>query len=398
MSHRLLRAGLLGAATLASGAPVWAEESPLVLGGSINTHLQAEQTRSNDGGKTTYTVYDDTDIPLYANWSNWLSVNADIKLERQRNDNLDSYYSTPGSKGNAFFRSEGLTLRQLNATVRPVEGVDLYGGKIHPLFGSAWENMPGQFYSFASDYEQDERIGFGGAVAMPEALGDAKLSAETFFLDNSVLSNSLIARPSLDDASADRARKYTATAGGASNTGSLDSYTIALRGERVPGLEGLKYQLSYTREGVHLADEAEENGWSIGASFDPTGDGIPLTPRWGVTPFVEYTHFTNFGGVDGLRRDYGLAGLNFIHGHWNVAVTGGVRHSSNDKVAPEDQDLSWSNAVATNEVGAMDHQENLSISYEVIEHLQVGAGVNHVRVADRSSNTWGPSLTYSRAF
>ncbi|HVI52982.1 MAG TPA: hypothetical protein VM661_17370 [Candidatus Sulfotelmatobacter sp.] len=404
MRHRLLSAvahtALFGLAAIAAASPALAEGAPaeLVVGGSISTHLQLEHDKAQDS-KASNTLYDDTDLTGYANWSDWLTVNADVKLERQRNDNLDSYYNQPGAKGNAFMRSEGVTLRQLNATVRPVEGVSVYGGKYHPLFGSAWESMPGQFYSFASDYEQDERVGAGVALNMPEGLGDAKLSLETFFLDNSALSNSIFSRPGYDDSGINRAKRYRLSDGGASNTGNLESYTVAWRGGSLPGgIEGVKYQLSYTHEAVHLPGEAAENGYSVGVSYDPTGDGIPLTRRLGVTPFAEFTHFNNYSGTDGLNRDYVLTGLNFIYGHWNMAVTSGLRYSSNDKVAAADQDLSWQGSVATNEVSAFDHQENLTVTYEVIEHLQIGAGVNHVRVNDRSSIGWGPSMNYSLAF
>lgn len=390
MTKTLSRASLLGLATLAFAADIAAADDlssqPVVFGGEIATKLQGEVTKpAGNGAKET--IFDDSELSAYLNWSDWLSVNTDLKLERQRNDNLDDFYP----KTNSAFRSEGLTLRQLYATVRPMEGLSLYGGKIHPKFGSAYANTPGIFYNFGTDYEQDERIGGGIAIALPESFGEGQFSAETYYLDTSELSNSLLSRPSLNDDSANRLRKYTQDAGGPSNTGKLNSYTLALRGEGFAGVDGLKYQISYTHEAVAQPDEKPEQGFSVGLSYEE----IPLSPRMAVTPFVEYTHFNNFSGVADLDRSYAIAGTTFIYGHWNLALSAGLRKSRDRS---NEANLPWTNALATQENDAWDQQENITLTYEVVEHLVIGAGINHARIADRSSNSFGPSLSYTRAF
>lgn len=387
MINSILRASGLGLGALAiTAGAAQADPLPLVFGGELTTKIQAEVTKpAGNGAKET--VFDDSELSAYFNWSDWLSVNTDLKFERQRNGNLDDYYQ----KSNTAFRSEGLTLRQLYATVRPMEGLSLYGGKIHPKFGSSYESTPGMFYNFGTDYEQDERIGGGFAIALPESFGDAQLTAETYYLDTSDLSNSLFSRPSLNDDSANRLRKYTRDAGGASNTGSLDSYTVALRGIDLAGQEGLKYQVSFTHEAVSQPGEKAERGFSAGLSYEE----IPLSPRLAMTPFIEYTHFNNFGGISDLNRNYYIAGTNFIYGHWNLALSAGFRETTN-KTA--EGNLPWTNAVATQESKALDHQQNITLSYEVMEHLVLGAGVNRVRISDRSSTTFGPSLAYAIAF
>lgn len=124
---------LLSAPIAMSAAPLSAARADgLSYGGEISTHLQAESISAEGSGHKA-TIYDDTDITAFVHWSDWLSINSDVKLERQRNDNLDNYYPT----SNTAFRSEGVTLRQLNATVRPVQGLSAWAGKIHPRFGSA---------------------------------------------------------------------------------------------------------------------------------------------------------------------------------------------------------------------------------------------------------------------
>ena len=164
-----------------------------VYGGELQTHLEADILNATRNG-TRVSVFNDSDLTAFANYRGWASLNAEGKLERNRDDNDGSYFVNR----NAFFRSEGLTLRQLYATIRPVDGVSVYGGKIHPGFGSAYELAPGQFYNFGTDYEQDERVGFGVEVRLPvhgpELLGlnNVRLTAETFYLDTSVLSRSFL--------------------------------------------------------------------------------------------------------------------------------------------------------------------------------------------------------------
>src|SRR6202167_783813 len=103
----------------------------LVYGGELNSQLEA-LVSSPQGGGTKGAISDDSDLDLYANYSDWLSAYSDIKLERQRDDNLDSFYPDR----NSAFRSEGLTMRQLFLAARPADPLTVYGGKIHPSFGS----------------------------------------------------------------------------------------------------------------------------------------------------------------------------------------------------------------------------------------------------------------------
>ena len=100
----------------------------------VEGFLQTEATKP-DNTTTKGTVFDETDLYGHLNWSNWLTVNGSLKYEHQRFNNIDDFYPDRS----AFMRSEGLSLRQLYVTVRPLEDSDdisLYGGKIHPQFGT----------------------------------------------------------------------------------------------------------------------------------------------------------------------------------------------------------------------------------------------------------------------
>lgn len=365
----------------------------IVCGGELTAQLQALGISGSD--QTKGAVSTDAALDLYANYSDWLSLYGTAKLERQRSDNLDSFF--PGS--NAFFRSEGLTLRQLFVAARPGAGTVLYGGKIHPNFGSAYEQTPGNFYNFGTDYEQDERIGVGVQYALPETLGHRlRVSLEAFFLDTSVLSESLLSRPAFDDPDPTvRVHRYSLGQFGPSNTNSLDSYTLAVRGGEPE--RGLTYQVSLTSEASDDVGARREFGQSIGMSYDPTGDGIPLGARLGVTPFVEYTHFSNFQANPGLERHYLVGGAAFHYVRWELDVSAGLRHTSDDNNAPGQ---AFTNAVATQERRAWDHQENVSLNYAfpfaISYDLAVGFGVNHVAVAGRHSWSFGPSLAFGTKF
>jgi hypothetical protein len=363
------------AAPLPTGtAPAGFPSGGFVYGGEFETHLQSEMTQPS-GSAVKGTIFADSEADLYANYSTWLSLYSNIHLERNRNDNADDYYPD----ANSFFRSEGLTMRQLFVALRPRDDISIYGGKIHPNFGSAWDLTPGNFYNFGSDYEQDERIGLGVEYRLPETLGlhNLRVSVETFFLDTSFLSNSLLSRPSLDDPTADRLRRYTHSQFGPSNTEGFDSYTVALRGGEAE--RGLTYQVSFTQEGTDDPAGRTEYGESLGAQYDPTGDGMPLGPRLGVTPFLEYTHFNNFGGTANLEMHYLIGGLTFTRVRWQFIVSAGLRQSMG----------------ATQ---STDHQENISINYTVNPYLTVGGGANYITVAGRGSWSVGPSLNFQIAF
>lgn len=351
----------------------------IVFGGELETHSQADFV-SSTGQKTHVSLYNDTDFTGFVNYRGWFSLNTEAKLERNRDDNNNSYYVDR----NAAFRSEGITLRQLFATVRPIPGLSVYGGKIHPGFGSAYEQAPGQFYNFGSDYEQDERIGFGIQYALPIhgsekwGLDNIRVALETFFLDTSDLSRSFLSSPGLSDPTADRLRRYNRNQFGPSNTGSFDSGTLSIRGGRAE--TGLAWQASMTREATRAPGGRTEFGQSIGASFDPGGgDGIPLGPRLGVTPFLEYAHFSNFQGIAGLDRHYAIGGAAFTLARWGLSVAAGLRHSSGA-------------------AAGTDHQENISLTYQIIPRFSVGVGVNFINVDGKSSRALSPAVNYKRAF
>lgn len=367
-------------------------ENALIWGGDLTSHLQGEVTIAN-GSSPKSTAFDDSDGNLYANYGDWLSLYGNLHLERNRSDNEDAYFP----QSNSAFRSEGLTMRQVFAAVRPTEELTVYAGKIHPNFGSAYASVPGNFYNFASDYEQTERIGAGVEYRLgPESDNLVNhISFEAHYLDTSFLSTSLLSQPSLSDPTANRVWRYRRYLPADGNTGSLDNWTLAVQGGRPE--TGLTYQLSFERQKTGDPAGKTETGGSFGLSYDPSGgDGMPLGHRLGVIPFIEYARFDNFQGNDGEREQYLTGGLAFHYVRWEVDLSAGLRKGDNVQMADG------------NRARGLDRQESLSVSYTVMPYPQlvVGFGVNHLDdnadpvavVAKGGAWTFGPSLSLSTSF
>ena len=108
---------------------------------------------------------------------------------------------TPGE--DRFFEDHGIFIEDLylqyeanlGAVGANVLGARVWGGKFTPGFGIAWDLAPGIYGTdFAGDgYEFSERWGFGGAFTLSgDRIGAHTISASTFFVDTTPLSESLI--------------------------------------------------------------------------------------------------------------------------------------------------------------------------------------------------------------
>jgi hypothetical protein len=97
----------------------------------------------------------------------------------------------------------------------------VWGGKIHPAFGRAWDVTPGLHGTdLAENYELAERLGAGAGYSFEGAGFANRLQANIFTVDRTLLSESIFnnrGRASLDD-------------GGAGNTDGFSSIAAALEG------------------------------------------------------------------------------------------------------------------------------------------------------------------------
>lgn len=346
-----------------SGEPVPRGGTGITYGGEIDSKVQLDGNFPR-GQKGYAELYAKSIATAYVNLGESVSIRGEATYERLR-----------AQSSTTAFNSEGLYLSQLYGTYT-LGPVTAYGGKIHPRFSVGYDLAPGIYETFANDYEQKERIGGGLLVNLMPAWGRHLLSAEAYFLDTSVLSRSLFARPVFGDPSTLRPYRVRRSQGGAGNTSGFDSYDVALDGTRIPGLERLRYHLGFTQQGVGQPGERTETGYTAALSYE-----FRLSSRLFVTPVVEYAHFNNFGGAADEVRDYVLAAAEFNYRKWALSFAAVPRRVR----APEAR-TRW------------DHQLSTTLSYTIMPRLVVSVGYNHVRDEGQVVNSVGTAVNYTLRF
>ncbi len=243
----------------------------------------------------------------------------------------------------------------------------LYAGKINPPFGVGWDLAPGLYGTdFAEDYELIERIGFGGSVTMGgEGIGVHVLGASAFFLDTSVLSQSLIE----DRGGVDRSD------GGPSNTGDPASFALTLDGGKLPGLPGLSYHAAVSRQERGRGDVADEMGYAFALYGEfPLRDGATLAP------IVELVRQVNDeAGLDDVT--YVTAGVALLGGPWSIAFSGTLR--AIDAASAPDSD---------------DSLLQVSVGYDFRNGLSVELGYKATEVDSIESDLVGALIAYEIEF
>ncbi|MEX2647534.1 MAG: hypothetical protein WD673_00815 [Alphaproteobacteria bacterium] len=243
----------------------------------------------------------------------------------------------------------------------------LYAGKINPPFGVGWDLTPGLYGTdFAEDYELTERIGFGGSVSLGgEGIGVHVLGASAFFLDTSVLSQSLIE----DKGGVERSD------GGPSNTGDPASFALTLDGGKLPGLPGLSYHAAISRQEGGRGAVADEAGYAFALHGEfPLGDGARLAP------IVEIVRQVNDeAGPDDVT--YVTAGVALLGGPWSLALSGTMR--------------------ATDATGGPDTDDSLlqvSVGYAFGNGLSFELGYKATEVDSVDSDVVGALIAYEIEF
>jgi hypothetical protein len=349
----------------------------IVWGGVLTLTLESDQTlnRANDIPPFNNT-FSEPELEWYLNAGQHFSVNGLFKMEQVRSV----------TKSDAF-EAEGAWAEQLYATVS-FDPVQIYGGKIHPRFGRAWDDTPGVFGTdFAGDYELVEKLGVGAAVDL-RWQGIHTISFEAFQADTSFLSNSIFARPKITDPDVLRPGRLHRDDGGVSNTGKPDNYAVALSGRALPGLDGFTYNLGWAiQRGSDALHERTERSFVVGAQWE-----LPITSRVTAVPLLEYARVNNQGGAD-VSADYVTAAVAFELGQgWSASLNATVR-------PVDDRD---------NLDKRTDHLFGASVAYDLgslfkkevrwLDGLGVELGYKHERVEHAELNTLGLLFTYERRF
>ena len=351
--------------------------SEIVWGGVLSLTLQSDQTlnRANDIPPFNNT-YSEPQLDWYVNAGQHFSVNGLFKMEQVRSVTKSD-----------IFEGEGAYAEQLYATVA-FDPVFVYGGKIHPRFGRAWDDTPGVFGTdLAEDYELVEKLGVGAAVDL-RWMGLHTLSFEAFAADTSFLSNSIFARPKITDPDVLRPGRLHRDDGGVSNTGTPNNYAVALSGRTLPGMTGFSYNIGWAiQRGSDVGAELTERSFVVGAHWE-----LPVTSRITAVPIFEYAHVNNQGGAD-VRADYITAAVAFELGQgWSASLNATVK-PVNDR---------------DNVDRRTDHLFGASLGYDLgslfkkevrwLDGLGVEVGYKHERIDRVGLNTVGLLFTYERRF
>ncbi|MGD1927292.1 MAG: hypothetical protein ACFB12_00040 [Leptolyngbyaceae cyanobacterium] len=227
------------------------------------------------------------------------SLNAEIRLENASPPTADRY-----------FEDQTLFVRKLFVNYDVNDRLSLQAGKLTPTFAFASLVTPGMYgNSYNREIELIERIGFEAQYTFDAGTsGQHTLSASTFFDDTSFLSDSL-------DLGGRRGRNRLSD-GGASNTESFESFTVALEGSEISRLPGFTYRLAYIHEAAGEGDVADENGFLVAAmqSFQ-LGDGQSLTLIGEIAPLWNFE-----GTADNII--YASAGVVYQTDPWTMTLSG----------------------------------------------------------------------------
>ena len=251
--------------------------------------------------------------------------------------------------------------------------LEVYAGKIHPIFGRAWDITPGLHgIDLAEDYELSERLGGGASLTFDALSMSNALSVSAFTTDRTVLSESLFTnrgRLGLDD-------------GGAGNTKGVSSVAVAIDGCRKAEVDkcyedgDFGYQLAARYQEGGPDSDGNETGvlLSLNKSFVIDEDAKILL-------FGEAAWFNHFDGeADDALAVTGSGALQSGTLLYSVAYT----------------------QIRTLISGASDESEQLfdaSISYDLGtfvsgfgEHWSLGAGYSFDRFEDDDAHVIGLRL------
>lgn len=273
----------------------------------------------------------------------------------------------PGPQEDRVFQDHGIFVDTLTLTYEQ-DSFAVYGGKFGPNFSIGYDATPGVYGTdlLGDDVELAEFIGAGGSIGLGESgLGDLTLSGSVFFLDRTFLSESFITNRGRTDLAA----------GGPGNTEVPESFALALDGEAVPGIDGLRYHTAVARLGVENGDT--EYRATIGADW-----AIAVDDDLTLTPLAEYVRFWNAGGNGAENRNYMTLSLLAETGPWNAAVA----------FTGKDVDVDGANG------STFDHQVQLSAGYAFANGFTLDVGYKNATGGNVTTQTLGAIVTYGITF
>ena len=267
-----------------------------MLSGEILVELGYDNTFSSDDSAAELgDLYPTVEATFDLRFNRYFLIHTDLILEPVLDPTGDRAFEDIG------LYAETLYLQyQMNA-------FSILAGKFNPGFGTAWDITPGVFGTdLAEDYEISERIGFGAGYAFgSEGSGVHKLQANVFFADTTFLSDSV----------GTRRGRTTLSSGGASNTESLNSFSLTLDGSDFDALPGFAYHLGFSHQAAGIGNTDDENGIVFGLQRE-----IEFADESRLLLIGEIAHLQNAAaGPNDVT--YATVGLGYNFGHWNTALS-----------------------------------------------------------------------------
>lgn len=303
------------AALLLAAAPA-AHATGFEFAGELTVELQSDNMYStDDGADAEFTdTYTTTEAELSLSRGGF-SVNTLLLVEPM----LDP--GEPGGGGvdkssveegeSRTFQDHGLVVEALTLDYETGD-LHLYAGKFGPHFSLAYDEAPGVYGTDMSEDTNEiaEMVGAGFAYGFG---GDARsytLSGSVFTADTSDLSDSV----------GNKRGRLREADGGPGNTGSMESFAVALDIEQ----EGLLVHLGAVQMTTdYLVDEDTGERDEAGADDETRAvAAAQFAVAEGLTALVEYAHFSNFEGVKDIDAQvFTVGGMMEFDGGWYAAAS-----------------------------------------------------------------------------
>ncbi len=299
------------------------------------------------------------------NWTVQTNLKAYPYIKRSNNlDNPERYRTILADDRKIHVDDENLVVEQIKGQFEN-EDMKFFFGKFNPSFGTAWrqEKRIGVFTTdYTKDYQLREKIGLGGAAL----LENCEITVNSFFNDNTGLSNSALARRGRD--------RYDDFAG---NTSTLSSYSVTVEGQKLIGIENLFYNLGYRRLAVNKnADNDDEKGYVGGLEYM-----IPLGSNAAIIPFIEVAKIDNFSGFKNRNAKYITSAIIFRYSSWNASV------------AKIDRDINYRGYYDYN-----DRQLQYSVGYKFTKNLALDVTRMNLKETGQKATMLGALVSYVYEF
>ncbi len=303
-----------------------------IFGGEVQTTVEADYNGRQGSTAATGNLFTQSLLAAYLLAPAGFVVNGVFRLE-QPQDRI------PAGTGSVF-RDQAAWIDELNLQWS-TRSLDLFGGKIHPRFGSAWDRGPGLYGTdFGREYELSEKLGVGARLWLSDLgnlgriIGTHNLQVEFIRADRSPLSYSAFTprwaqqTTAIDPTTGEVVTPATRYrwrnglfSGQPDNTAFAGGAVASLAGFGIPMPRGQAgYTLSYSQrlpglDAVQAGVPATERAYTAGAFWT-----LPLPQRVTAAPFAEYARqYGNAGGFAGNVSDWLTAGLDLRRAPWTFS-------------------------------------------------------------------------------